>query len=87
MVWTPSEFWIDGKTWHCGVDVFEMMKEGRLEIANMIETVKPKACAALRPTDPARIRPKLSLNRLRPPPPPPLPPPPPASDSADTRSP
>ena len=59
VVWTPYEFWIDGKTSHCGVDVFDMMKEqGVWKIANMMWTVEPEACASLRPTDPARIRPK-----------------------------
>ena len=27
VVWTPYEFWIDGKTSHCGIDAFEMVKE------------------------------------------------------------
>ena len=27
VVWTPYEFWIDGKTSHCGIDVFDMLKE------------------------------------------------------------
>lgn len=59
VVWTPYEFWIDGKTSHCGVDVFDLMKEqGVWKIANMMWTVEPEACAALRPTDPGRIRPK-----------------------------
>jgi hypothetical protein len=58
VVWTPYEFWIDGKTSHCGIDVFEMMKEqGTWRIANMMWTVEPTACPALRPSDPSRIRP------------------------------
>ena len=58
VVWTPYEFWTDGKTSHCGIDVFEMMKDqGAWKIANMMWTVEPDACAALRPADPARIRP------------------------------
>jgi hypothetical protein len=58
VVWTPYEFWTDGKTSHCGIDVFEMMKDqGTWKIANMMWTVEPDACAALRPADPARIRP------------------------------
>jgi hypothetical protein len=58
VVWTPYEFWIDGKTSHCGIDVFDMMKEqGVWKIANMMWTVEPEACATLRPGDPTRIRP------------------------------
>ena len=59
VVWTPYEFWIDGKTSHCGIDAFEMVKEkGTWRIGNMMWTVEPDACAALRPSDPARIRPR-----------------------------
>jgi hypothetical protein len=59
VVWTPYEFWRDGKTSHCGIDVFEMVKQdGAWRIANMMWTVEPDACPALRPSDPARIRPK-----------------------------
>ena len=55
VVWTPYEFWTDGKTTHCGIDVFDMVKEqGAWKIANMMWTVEPDACAALRPKDPAR---------------------------------
>ena len=59
IVWTPYEFWQDGKTSHCGIDVFEMVKEqDAWRIANMMWTVEPDACQALRPSDPARLRPK-----------------------------
>ena len=58
VVWTPYEFWIDGKTSHCGIDVFDLMKEkGVWKIANAMWTVEPDACPALRPSDPARVRP------------------------------
>ena len=26
VVWAPYEFWQDGKTSHCGVDVFDLVK-------------------------------------------------------------
>jgi hypothetical protein len=59
VVWTPYEFWQDGKTTHCGVDVFDMVKQdGAWRIANMMWTVEPDACPELRPTDPAKIRPR-----------------------------
>ena len=59
MVWTPYEFWIKGKTSHCGIDAFELVKEqGTWRIGNAMWTVEPEACAALRPSDPSRIRPK-----------------------------
>jgi hypothetical protein len=57
-VWTPYEFWRDGKTTHCGIDVFNMLKQdGVWRIVNAMWTVEPDACAELRPSDPARIRP------------------------------
>ena len=59
VVWTPYEFWQDGKTSHCGIDVFDMVKEDAgWRIANAMWTVEPDACPALRPSDPGRIRPK-----------------------------
>ena len=58
MVWAPYEFWIDGKTSHCGVDVFSFIKVGDAwHVANSIWTVEPDACPELRPSDPASIRP------------------------------
>jgi hypothetical protein len=59
VVWTPYEFWQNGKTSHCGIDAFEMVKEdGVWRIGHAMWTVEPDACAALRPSDPARLRPK-----------------------------
>ena len=59
MVWTPYEFWVKGKTSHCGIDAFELVKEqGTWRIGNAMWTVEPDACATLRPSDPSRIRPK-----------------------------
>jgi hypothetical protein len=58
VVWTPYEFWRDGKTSHCGVDVFELAKQaGVWKIGNVMFTVEPDACPAMRPKDPARVRP------------------------------
>lgn len=58
VVWTAYEFWIDGKTTHCGIDVFDMVKEqGAWRIASMMWTVEPDACPELRPKDPSRMRP------------------------------
>lgn len=58
LVWTPYEFWRDGKTSHCGVDVFELTKQdGAWKIGNVMYTVEPDACPAMRPKDPARVRP------------------------------
>ena len=59
VVWTPYEFWINGKTSHCGIDVFDMIKEkGVWRIANAMWTVEPEACPALRPADPSKLRPR-----------------------------
>ena len=50
VVWTPYEFWVDGKTSHCGIDVFDLLKEqGVWNIAKATSTVEPEACRALRP--------------------------------------
>ena len=55
---TPYEFWIDGKTSHCGIDVFSFIKVGdEWHVANSTWTVEPDACPELRPSDPAGIRP------------------------------
>jgi hypothetical protein len=58
VVWAPYEFWRDGKTTHCGVDVFDLVKrEGLWRIAHTMYTVEPDACPELRPADASRIRP------------------------------
>jgi hypothetical protein len=58
-VWAPYEFWIDGKTSHCGVDVFNLVKaEGGWRVATALWTVEPNACAELRPRDPSTLRPR-----------------------------
>lgn len=58
LVWTPYEFWRDGKTTHCGVDVFELVKQdGVWKIGNVMYTVEPDACPAMRPKDVTRVRP------------------------------
>jgi hypothetical protein len=59
VVWAPYEFWIDGKTSHCGVDVFSFVKNGpEWRVANAMWTVEPDACRDLRPSDAAGIRPE-----------------------------
>ena len=59
VVWTPYEYWADGKSAHCGIDVFDLMKDkGVWKIANAMWTVEPDACAALRPSDASKLRPK-----------------------------
>jgi ketosteroid isomerase-like protein len=58
MVWAPYEFWIDGETSHCGVDVFNFIRvDDAWHVANSMWTVEPDACPELRPSDPASIRP------------------------------
>lgn len=58
VVWAPYEFWIDGKTSHCGIDVFDFVKiEGRWRVANSMWSVEPNACDELRPADLSTIRP------------------------------
>ena len=58
VVWAPYEFWRDGKTTHCGIDVFDLAKQdGTWRIAHIMYTVEPEACPELRPTNPSRVRP------------------------------
>ncbi len=58
VVWAPYEFWIDGQTSHCGVDVFDFVKvEGQWRLSNAMWSVEPDACDELRPATPDAIRP------------------------------
>jgi len=58
VVWAPYEYWIDGRTSHCGVDVFDFVKvDGVWRVSNSMWTVEPDACAELRPADTSIIRP------------------------------
>ena len=59
VVWAPYEFWIDGKTSHCGIDVFDFVKiDGVWRVSNSMWTVEPNACAELRPADASQLRPE-----------------------------
>ncbi|MBI1198385.1 MAG: DUF4440 domain-containing protein [Phenylobacterium sp.] len=45
----PYEFQADGKTTHCGVDVFDLVKaDGQWRIAALTWTAEPDACPALK---------------------------------------
>jgi len=45
----PYEFQKDGKTTHCGIDVFNLVKsDGAWKIASIMWTVEPGACAELK---------------------------------------
>jgi len=58
VVWAPYEFWIDGETSHCGVDVVDFVKiDGEWLVSNAMWTVEPDACTALRPVDATNLRP------------------------------
>jgi Putative lumazine-binding len=59
VVWVPYEFWIDGNTSHCGIDVMDFVKiDGRWLVSNAMWTVEPDACAELRPVGTATLRPE-----------------------------
>jgi hypothetical protein len=59
VVWAPYEYWIDGKTTHCGVDVFDFVKIGGVwRVSNSTWTVEPNACAELRPASASELRPE-----------------------------
>jgi hypothetical protein len=60
VVWVSYEFWIDGKTSHCGVEVFDFLKfNDDWRVSNSMWTVEPDACAELRPADPSQLRPAV----------------------------
>ena len=45
----PYEFQLDGKTTHCGIDVFDLAKvDGAWKIAALTWTQEPDACAELK---------------------------------------
>jgi hypothetical protein len=49
VLWAPYEFQRNGKTTHCGIDVFNLVKtEGRWEIAGGSWTVEPDGCPELK---------------------------------------
>jgi hypothetical protein len=49
VLWAPYEFQLNGKTTHCGVDVFNLVKtEGRWKIAGASWTVEPDGCPELK---------------------------------------
>lgn len=59
VVWAPYEFWVNGETTHCGVDVFDFVKvDGTWRVSNSMWTVEPEACTELRPADAASLRPE-----------------------------
>jgi len=59
VVWAPYEFWVDGETSHCGVDVFDFVKiDGRWLVSNAMWTVEPQACTELRPVETSNLRPE-----------------------------
>ena len=44
-VWTPYEFWLDGKFLHCGVNSFQLFKDnGKWKIIYLIDTRRKKSC-------------------------------------------
>lgn len=58
VVWTPYEFWLDGKRSHCGIDTFDLVKmDGSWRVANAMWTVEPDGCASLDPPAPSEMRP------------------------------
>jgi hypothetical protein len=58
VVWAPYEFWVDGRTSHCGVDVFDFVRvDGAWRVSNAMWTAEPDACDELRPADRGALRP------------------------------
>lgn len=50
-VTAPYEFKLDGKSMHCGIDVFELVKaDGEWTIASLAWTAEPDACTELKTT-------------------------------------
>ena len=45
-VWTPYDFWVDGKFSHCGIDVFDFVKTAEgWKISGGLYTVERTGCA------------------------------------------
>jgi hypothetical protein len=45
-VWTPYDFWVDGKFSHCGIDIFDLVKTAEgWKIAAVTYTVERTGCA------------------------------------------
>ena len=49
VIWAPYEFQLNGKTTHCGIDVFNMVKaDGAWKVASLTWTTEPDGCAELK---------------------------------------
>ena len=45
-VWTPYDFWVDGKFSHCGIDIFDLVKTpDGWKISGLTYTVERTGCA------------------------------------------
>ena len=45
-VWTPYDFWVDGKFSHCGVDIFDLVKTAEgWKISGVTYTIERTGCA------------------------------------------
>ena len=57
VVWAPYEFWIDGESSRCGLDVFDFVRiDGKWLVSNAMWTVEPDACSELWPIVAAELR-------------------------------
>ena len=60
LVWTPYQFLVDGKTSHCGIDVFSFARvKGVWKVSNQMWTVEPHACEELGFRGTEQLRPAL----------------------------
>lgn len=58
VVWAPYEFWLNGTSHHCGVDVVDFVKvDGVWKVSNLSWTSEMSTCAELRPKDGEAMRP------------------------------
>lgn len=58
VVWTPYEFWLNGESSHCGVELVNFVKmDGQWKVSASTWTVEPQACESLRPEDARTLRP------------------------------
>ncbi len=45
-LWTPYDFWVDGKFSHCGIDIFDLVKTAEgWKISGLTYTVERTGCA------------------------------------------
>jgi len=65
-VWAPYELRDNGEQVHCGIDAFDLVfLDGAWRIASVLSTMEPEACATMKPSSPAAMRPRDGWKETR----------------------